>query len=173
MKLKKMISVVLSVIICCLCLIVPANAVGSSPSSTTMSERNFGLKQVHIAPAVYDENLGAITKQYAFQDSTYYPNGNLLVNMKISLHTQSIYENNNCNAWVIKLDYIPDSDIRYVQLKSGSNLIDTNYGPYFDTFSYYIIDDLEPPTYTKYNLVATYTDGSTSVSGGNIRRATA
>ena len=182
-NLRKMVSVVLSVIISCMCLVShvsAANEVGKANTAISMNtnydinpqatSRTFGVTRIYAVPAVYDANVDDITEVYTdYMSYTQYVSGGTdILNLYISFNSQSKYYEYNCNAWVIQLDYSYDPNVSRIELVVDGKYIYSKSNDSQHYMAFYFIGELSGSERIPYNLIATYKDGGTLWAGGHV-----
>lgn len=167
-KIRKIVSVVLSVIISCMCLVSPVSAAEiNKPAPLAINA--YGVVQLQMYPAIYDESM---MEPYTFRPSStsYYSNGagSSLINLDVDPYTKMIYRENNCNAWVFRVAFAADSYVRKVKIEVT---LDGNKAEAsFNTQRYGYEEFLIPgdATYIGYTIYTTFIDGTIFQSPGHV-----
>lgn len=170
-KLRKMVSVILCVVISCMCMVTPVCATESVESednpAAAYSIKNYGIQQIQMFPAVLDENDNLVAL-YDPAVSQVYVNGNFLVNLTVDSATKAIYQQNNCNYWVFRILYCSDSNVSFIDVDIDDIVVSREYSKESSVVAFYI-----PGTYGDYftyGLTYHYNDNSTVVSGGHVNK---
>lgn len=170
-NLRKIVSVIISAVISCMCLLSPVSAVeNNEPVVHTIG--NYGVVRLEVYPAVVDyvTGHGDLYTPYAYTTTYSGGAGSSLVNLTVNPIVKSAYRENNCNAWVFFLNYAADRytrSVRYeITLGWGGEVVEGT----IRTSSNGTIDVIIPSdiTYVSYNLYTTFTDGTIFRSSGHV-----
>lgn len=163
-KLRKMVSVILCVIISCMCIATPACAAGKSEASVMGTNTpNIGLQQIILYPGVYDYDTGNVDYYYpAF--SPIYPSGTDFLNLQVDAQTQEIFKYNNCNCWVFKFLYCSDTNVTSIDLRFNGKVANTFHST---TSGAYVVVIPNTPYFT-YDIVYHLKSGATPTCGGHV-----
>lgn len=169
-KLRKMVSVILCVVISCMCMVTPVCAAEKSEAAVTGTNiRNNGVQRIEMYPAIIDSN-GNIVSTYRPAVSGTHTNGEFLVNLTVSTYIQSIYNQNNCNCWAFQVLYCSDPNVSRIAVKLNNDVIGTVYSQESSSLGI-IIPNTSQYSYFTYELIWYYNDGSTATAGGHVTMA--
>lgn len=167
-NLRKMVSVVLSVIISCMCLVSPVSAAEiNEPAPQAIGA--YGVVQLQMYPAIYNETTGNEIR-FRPASTSYYSNGagSSLINLTVDSYTEMIYRDNNCNAWVLRIAFAADSYVRSVRIKVtlGSQSAESSFNTHSNGYEEFLIPG--DATHISYTIYTTFTDGTIFQSPGHI-----
>lgn len=163
-NLRKMVSVILCVIISCMCFATPVCAAGKSEASVMGTNTpNIGIQQIQLYPGVYDYDTGDVTYYYP-SVSSIYPNGTDFLNLQVDQTTKEIFSYNNCNCWVFKILYCSDSNVTSIDFRFNNQVATTIHSTVSSSYVFII-----PNTpYFTYDIVYHLKSGATPTCGGHV-----
>lgn len=189
-KLRKMVSVILCVIISCMCFVTPVCAVneaktsiktsfvtsvravnGAEASVTASNIGNYGIVQVRAYPVVFNTDTEEIEEIFTPPAKTaYYSGGAFLVNLNIDSMLKGIYNANNCNYWLYEIDLASSSGVTSIVANINNGMLrETLPSTEAGTYSL-LVPGTENFDYLTYEFIWYWRDGTNFVSGGHISR---
>ena len=120
-NLRKMVSVILCVIISCMCFATPACAAGKSEASVMGTNTpNIGIQRICMYPGFIDSDGTLYVGDPAVSNTV--TNGTDILNLTVDAYTQYIYTSNNCNCWVLDIYYCSDNNVSYIDFKVNGEI---------------------------------------------------
>lgn len=163
-KLRKMLSVILCVVISCMCFATPVCAAGKTEASVMGTNTpNMGIQRLAMYPAIVDSN-GDI---YYADPSTSptYVSGTDFLNFTVSPKAVSQFREYGCNAWLFQIHFCSDNTfISYIEFEVDNEILATEKFTSSDQITFLINDK----DYFTYRLIYHLKSGGTMVSGGHV-----
>lgn len=171
-KLRRMVSVILCVVISCMCFVTPVCAVNEAEvNSTAANIGNYGIVQVRAYPVILNEDTGEAIVLEPPAKTAYYSGGAFLVNLTIPDMLQGIYNTYGCNCWLYEIEIASSSGVTSIVANiNNGELKETIHSTGNYTYSFYVPDD-DYYDYLKYEFIWYWSDGTNFVSGGHISRS--
>lgn len=162
-KLRKMVSVILCVVISCMCFATPVCAAGKSEASVMGTNvPNIGIQRICMYPGLIDSEGNLYVGDPSVSQT--YVNGIDLLNLTVSPTTQSIYTKNNCNCWVLDIYYCSDSNVTSIDFKFNGEIFATKRQTSSSRIQYVLANTDE----FTYNVTYHLQSGATPTVGGHV-----
>ncbi len=162
-KLRKMVSVILCVVISCMCMVTPVCAIEKAePAYAGTNVPNIGIQRICMYPAIV-YNDGRIERGEPSVSETYV-SGTDILNMTVDPATLAIYNQYNCNAWVFEIYYCSDSNVTSIDFRVDGNILGTKYDQKSST-ALFLLTDRNKFTY---NVIYHLKSGATPAPGGRV-----
>lgn len=164
-KLRKMVSVILCVVISCMCFVTPVCAAEKSEASVMGTNTpNMGVQRLAMYPAIYDESTGEIL--YANPSTTAtYASGTDFLNMTVNPIVASQFNQYGCNAWLFQIHFCSDNTyISYIEFEVNREILATERFTSSDQITF-LINDMD---YFTYRLIYHLKSGGTMVAAGHV-----
>lgn len=164
-KLRKMVSVILCVVISCMCFATPVCAAGKSEASVMGTNTpNMGVQRLAMYPAIYDESTGEILYAPASTTGTYV-SGTDFLNMTVSPSALADFDRYGCNAWLFQIHFCSDNTfISYIEFEVAGEILASERFTSSDQITF-LINDMD---YFTYRLIYHLKSGGTMVSTGHV-----
>ena len=142
-KLRKMLSVILCVVISCMCFATPVCAAGKTEASVMGTNTpNMGIQRLAMYPAIVDSN-----------GDIYYAD------------PSTELREYGCNAWLFQIHFCSDNTfISYIEFEVDREILATERFTSSDQITFLINDK----DYFTYRLIYHLKSGGTMVSGGHV-----
>lgn len=163
-KLRKMVSVILCVVISCMCFVTPVCAAGKSETSVMGTNvPNTGVQRLAMYPAIVDSNGDVY---YADPSTTAtYVSGNDFLHLTVGPETLSDFDKYGCNAWLFQIHFCSDNTfITYIEFEVDREILATERFTSSDQITFLINDK----DYFTYRLIYHLKSGGTRVSTGHV-----
>ena len=162
-SLRKMVSVILCVVISCMCFVTPVCAAEKSEASVTGTNiPNIGIQQILMYPAIVDSE-----GNLSYGDPSYsqgYASGAAILNMTVSPSVLAVFNKYNCNAWIFEILYCSDSNVSYIDFKFNGEIFASKVQKTSSSIAYVIADT----DYFTYNITYHLNTGATPTVGGHV-----
>lgn len=189
-NIKKMVSVILGVVISCMCFVTPVCAVNEAGASiktsfvtpvcavneaeasvTATNVGNYGIVQVRAYPVIFNTDTEEIEAIFTPPAQTErYSGGAFLVNLTIPDMLKGIYNANNCNYWLYEIDLASSSGVTSIVANINNGMLrETLPSTAAGTYSL-LVPGTEKFDYLTYEFIWYWSGGTNFVSGGHISR---
>lgn len=163
-KLRKMVSVILCVVISCMCMVTPVCAIEKAePAYAGTNVPNIGIQRICMYPAVLDGNGNLTAYNYPTISKTYV-SGTDMLHMTVSASTLAAFSQYNCNVWYFEIYFCSDSNVNSIDFRINGNVLGTTY----DKQSSKAALVLRNMDYFTYSVVYHLKSGATPAPGGHV-----
>lgn len=162
-NLRKMVSVILGVVISCMCFATPVCAAGKSEASVMGTNvPNIGIQRICMYPTIYYDD-GSVDYGNPSCSQTFV-SGTDFLNLTVNPLVLSTFDQYGCNAWLFHIYFCSDPDVSSIEFKINGQVVSTETATSSDQIVF-ILADMD---YFTYELVYHLRSGGTRSCGGHV-----